>query len=284
MSQISTATSTVLFQFISESPMESFEGPSQVSRANLLEVPNVNDFSSEDEDIKPDIRHRFSPRPRRKNSASSEEEEADTPTTIARKVSFADAFGFDLVSVKEFDTWEIPNIGRNNYIEDDVFPQEEYFFSQLFTVPASQEELLREVREQKVQLESVVFLPGITCMNGIVRVLNISFEKTVYVRMTLNNWLSYYDILAEFMPNSCGSETDQFCFKISLVPPYQKDGAKVEFCIRYETSVGTFWANNNNQNYTLICHKKETPTVDNKPHTEVTDRQLKGCLKTTQSR
>ncbi|NXW19623.1 PPR3A phosphatase, partial [Circaetus pectoralis] len=264
--------------------MESFEGPSPVSRANLLEVPTVNDFSSEDEDVKPDIKHRFSPLPRRRNSVSSEEEEADTPPTISRKVSFADAFGFDLVSVKEFDTWEVPNTGQNNDIEDEVFPQEEYFFSQLFTLPASQEELLQKVREQKVQLESVVFLPGITCMNGIIRVLNVSFEKLVYVRMTLNNWLSYYDILAEFMPNSCGSETDQFCFKISLVPPYQKDGAKVEFCIRYETSVGTFWANNNDKNYTLICHKKETaPKVDNKPHKEVTDRHLKGCLKTTQS-
>ncbi|XP_075349822.1 protein phosphatase 1 regulatory subunit 3A [Mycteria americana] len=264
--------------------MESFEGPSQVSRANLLEVPTVNYFSSEDEDVKPDIKHRFSPLPRRRSSASSEEEEADTPTTIARKVSFADAFGFDLVSVKEFDTWEVPNTGQNDDIEDEVFPQEEYFFSQLFTLPASQEELLQKVREQKVLLESIVFLPGITCMNGIIRVLNVSFEKLVYVRMTLNNWLSYYDILAEFMPNSCGSETDQFCFKISLVPPYQKDGAKVEFCIRYETSVGTFWANNDDKNYTLICHKKETvPKVDNKPHKEVTDRHLKGCLKTTQS-
>ncbi|XP_009905555.2 protein phosphatase 1 regulatory subunit 3A [Dryobates pubescens] len=264
--------------------MESFEEASQVSSANLLEVPTGNDLSSEDEDTKTDIKHRFSPRPRRKNSASSEEEEADTPTTVARKVSFADAFGFDLVSVKEFETWEIPNIGQNNYIEDEVSPQEEYFFSQLFTLPASQEELLQKVREQKVQLESVMFLPGITCMNGIIRVLNVSFEKVVYVRMTLNNWLSYYDILAEFLPNSCGNETDQFCFKISLVPPYQKDGAKVEFCICYETSVGTFWANNDNKNYTLICHKKETvPTVANKPHTEVTDRQLKGCLKLTQS-
>ncbi|KAM6425329.1 protein phosphatase 1 regulatory subunit 3A isoform 2-T2 [Rhynochetos jubatus] len=264
--------------------MESFEGPSRVSRGNLLEVPTVNDFSSEDEDVKPDIKHRFSPLPRRRNSASSEEEEADTPTTIARKVSFADAFGFDLVSVKEFDTWEIPNIGQNDDIEDEAFLQEEYFFSQLFTLPASQEELLQKVREQKVLLESIVFLPGITCMNGIIRVLNVSFEKMVYVRMTLNNWLSYYDILTEFMPNSCGGETDQFCFKISLVPPYQKDGAKVEFCIRYETSVGTFWANNDDKNYTLICHKKETvPKVDNKPHKEVTDRHLKGCLKTTPS-
>ncbi|NXG78766.1 PPR3A phosphatase, partial [Baryphthengus martii] len=264
--------------------MESFEGPSQVSRANLLEVPPVNDFSSEDEDVKPHIKPRFSPLPRRRSSVSSEEEEADNPTNIARKVSFADAFGFDLVSVKEFDTWEIPNTGQNYDIEDEVFPQEEYFFSQLFTLPASQEEILQKVRQQKVLLESVVFLPGITCMNGIIRVLNVSFEKMVYVRMTLNNWLSYYDILAEFMPNSCGSETDQFCFKISLVPPYQKDGAKVEFCIRYETSVGTFWANNDNKNYELICHKKETaPKMDNKPQKEVTNRHLKGCLKMTQS-
>ncbi|NWW16340.1 PPR3A phosphatase, partial [Falcunculus frontatus] len=265
--------------------MESFEGPSQVNRANLLRVPTGNDFTSEDEDVNIDIKLRFSPRPRRRNSSASEEEEADTPTSISRKVSFADAFGFDLVSVKEFNVWEFPNTGQEDDIEDEVFPQDEYFFSQQFTLPASQEELLQKVREQKVMLESVLLLPGLTCMNGIIRVLNVSFEKQVYVRMTLNNWLSYYDILAEFMPNSCGSETDQFCFKISLVPPFQKDGVQVEFCIRYETSVGTFWANNDDKNYTLICHKKETvPKVDNKPQKEVTDRCLKGCLKTTQSR
>ncbi|NXG19841.1 PPR3A phosphatase, partial [Grallaria varia] len=265
--------------------MESFEGPSQVNRANLLQVPAINDFTSEDEDVKINIELRFSPRPRRRSSASSEEEEADTPTNISRKVSFADAFGFDLVSVKEFNIWEFPNTGQDNDVEDEVFPQDEYYFSQLFTLPPSQEELLQKVREQKVMLESILFLPGITCMNGIIRVLNISFEKQVYVRTTLNNWLSYYDILAEFMPNSCGNETDQFCFKISLVPPYQKDGVKVEFCIRYETSVGTFWANNDDKNYTLICHKKETaPKAENKPQKEVADKHLKGCLKTTQSR
>ncbi|NXD89658.1 PPR3A phosphatase, partial [Chaetorhynchus papuensis] len=265
--------------------MESFEGPSEVNRANLLKVPAGNNSTSDDEDLNIDIKLRFSPRPRRRNSSASEEEEADTPTNISRKVSFADAFGFDLVSVKEFDTWEFPNTGQENDTEDEVFPQDEYFFSQQFTLPASQEELLHKVREQKVMLESVLLLPGVTCMNGIIRVLNVSFEKQVYVRMTLNNWLSYYDILAEFMPNSCGSETDQFCFKISLVPPFQKDGVKVEFCIRYETSVGTFWANNDDKNYTLICHKKETvPKEDNKPQKEVTDRSLKGCLKTTQRR
>ncbi|NXO05985.1 PPR3A phosphatase, partial [Oriolus oriolus] len=265
--------------------MESLEGPSQVNGAKLLQVPTGNDSTSEDEDVNIDIKLRFSPRPRRRNSSEEEEEEADAPTSISRKVSFADAFGFDLVSVKEFDIWEFPNTGQENDTEDEVFPQDEYFFSQQFTLAASQEELLQKVREQKVMLESVLLLPGITCMSGIIRVLNVSFEKQVYVRMTLNNWLSYYDILAEFMPNSCGSETDQFCFKISLMPPFQKDGVKVEFCIRYETSVGTFWANNDDKNYTLICHKKETvPKAGNKPQKEVTDRSLKGCLKTTQSR
>ncbi|NWU43378.1 PPR3A phosphatase, partial [Hylia prasina] len=265
--------------------MEPFEGPSQVNRANFLQVPTGNDSTSEEEDVNIDIKLRFSPRPRRRNSSASEEEEADVPTNISRKVSFADAFGFDLVSVKEFNIWEFPNTGQENDIEDEVFPQDEYFFSQQFTLPSSQEELLQKVREQKVMLESVLLLPGIASMNGIVRVLNVSFEKQVYVRITLNNWLSYYDSLAEFMPNSCGSETDQFCFKISLAPAFQKDGIKVEFCIRYETSVGTFWANNDDKNYTLICHKKETvPKVDNKPQKEVTDRCLKGCLKTTQSR
>nr|6DNO_B Chain B, Protein phosphatase 1 regulatory subunit 3A [Oryctolagus cuniculus] len=27
-----------------------------------------------------------------------------------RRVSFADNFGFNLVSVKEFDTWELPSV------------------------------------------------------------------------------------------------------------------------------------------------------------------------------
>ncbi|CAI5785414.1 protein phosphatase 1 regulatory subunit 3A [Podarcis lilfordi] len=293
-SQISAATTqTGLFQFISENPMESFEEPGQVSRENLLEVPTLSDSLSEDEDVKATLQHRFSPSPRRRNSDSSEEMEAETPSTIARKVSFADAFGFDLVSVKEFDTWDVPITLPNDDLEDEVVPVEEFYLSPLFILPATQEELLQKVRAQKVWLESVEFLPGITCMKGIIRVLNVSFEKLVYVRMSLDNWQTYYDILGDYVPNSCDGETDQFLFKISLVPPYQREDAKVEFCIRYETSVGIFWANNDNRNYILICHKKETapPAEENKAQGEVTDKvqegvtdkYIKGCLKTIPS-
>ncbi|XP_053110320.1 protein phosphatase 1 regulatory subunit 3A [Hemicordylus capensis] len=267
--------------------MESFEEPGHISRENLLEVPTLSDSLSEDEDVKVTLQSRFSPSPRRRNSDSSEEMEPEAPSTIARKVSFADAFGFELVSVKEFDTWEVSTTLPNEDLEDEVVPVEEFYLSPLFIPATTQEELLQKVRAQKVWLESIEFLPGITCMTGIIRVLNVSFQKLVYVRMSLDSWLTYYDILAEYVPNSCDGETDQFLFKISLVPPYQRDGAKVEFCIRYETSVGIFWANNNNHNYILICHKKETapPVEDNKlQEEEVTNKQVKGCLKTQSSK
>ncbi|XP_034983900.2 protein phosphatase 1 regulatory subunit 3A [Zootoca vivipara] len=273
--------------------MESFEEPGQVSRENLLEVPTLSDSLSEDEDVKATLQLRFSPSPRRRDSDSSEEMEAEAPSTIARKVSFADAFGFDLVAVKEFDTWDVPITLPNDDLEDEVVPVEEFYLTPLFILPATQEELLQKVRAQKVWLESVEFLPGITCMKGIIRVLNVSFEKLVYVRMSLDNWQTYYDILGDYVPNSCDGETDQFLFKISLVPPYQREGAKVEFCIRYETSVGIFWANNDNRNYILICHKKETapPAKENKAQGKVTDKvqegvtdkSIKGCLKTIPS-
>ncbi|XP_067420066.1 protein phosphatase 1 regulatory subunit 3A [Emydura macquarii macquarii] len=264
--------------------MDSFEEPSQIRTDNLLEVPALNDSLSEDEDIKDTLKPRFSPLPRRRNSASSEDMEPEAPSTITRKVSFADAFGFDLVSVKEFDTWEVPTTSQNDDLKVEILTTEEFFLSPLFILPASQEDLLQKVRVQKVLLESIEFLPGITCMKGIIRVLNISFQKLIYVRMSLDDWLTYYDILAEYVPNSCDGETDQFFFKISLVPPYQRNGAKVEFCIRYETSVGTFWANNDDKNYILLCHKKETvPGVDDTSQEEATDKYIKGCLKTTPS-
>ncbi|KAM6435804.1 protein phosphatase 1 regulatory subunit 3A [Liasis olivaceus] len=265
--------------------MESFEEPGHIGKENLLEVPTLSDCFSEEEDVKATHQHRFSPGPRRRNSESSEEIEAEVPSTIARKVSFADAFGFDLVSVKEFDSWEVPTTVPNDDLEDEVLPVEEFYLTPLFLIPTTQEELLQSVRAHKVCLEFVEFPPGITCMKGIIRVLNVSFDKLVYVRMSLDNWLTYYDILADYVPNSFDGETDQFLFKISLVPPYQKEGAKVEFCIRYETSVGIFWSNNNHKNYILICHKKETASSleENNLQEEVTNKHIKGCLKTTPS-
>ncbi|XP_004382674.1 protein phosphatase 1 regulatory subunit 3A [Trichechus manatus latirostris] len=259
--------------------MEPSEEPSQISKDNFLEVPNLSDSLSEDEEVKPTFKAGFSPQPSRRGSESSEDMYVDTPSSGSRRVSFADTFGFNLVSVKEFDCWELPSGSTNLDLSKDIFHMEEYVLSPLFDLPSSKEDLMQKLQVQKAVLESTEYLPGSTSMKGIIRVLNISFQKLVYVRMSLDDWQTYYDILAEYVPNSCDGETDQFTFKIVLVPPYQKDGSRVEFCIRYETSVGTFWSNNNGINYTLVCQKKEQELEPVKPKEEVSSKHIKGCLK-----
>ncbi|XP_029089928.1 protein phosphatase 1 regulatory subunit 3A [Monodon monoceros] len=264
--------------------MEPSEEPSQISKDNFLEVPNLSDSLSEDEEVKATFRPGFSPQPSRRGSDSSEDIYLDNPPSGARRVSFADNFGFNLVSVKEFDSWEFPSGSTDFDLMKDIFHTEEYVLSPLFDLPSSKEDLMQQLQVQKAILESTEYLHGSTSMKGIIRVLNISFEKLVYVRMSLDDWQTYYDILAEYVPNSCDGETDQFSFKILLVPPYQKDGSKVEFCIRYETSVGTFWSNNNGTNYILVCQKKEQELEPGKLQEEVPNRQIKGCLKVKSSK
>ncbi|XP_025785713.1 protein phosphatase 1 regulatory subunit 3A [Puma concolor] len=264
--------------------MESSEEPSQISKDNFLEVPNLSDSLSEDEEVKATFKPGFSPQPSRRGSDSSEDMYLGTPSSGTRRVSFADTFGFNLVSVKEFDCWDLPNVSTSFDLRKDIFHTEEYVLSPLFELPSSKEDLMQQLQVQKAILESTEYPPGSTSMKGIIRVLNISFEKLVYVRMSLDDWQTHYDILAEYVPNSCDGETDQFSFKILLVPPYQKDGSKVEFCIRYETSVGTFWSNNNGTNYILICQKKEQEPEPVKPREDVPNRQIKGCLKVKSSK
>ncbi|XP_017390530.1 protein phosphatase 1 regulatory subunit 3A [Cebus imitator] len=262
--------------------MEPSEVPSQISKDNFLEVPNLCDSLCEDEEVT--FKPGFSPQPSRRGSDSSEDIYLNTSSSGTRRVSFADSFGFNLVSVKEFDCWELPSASTTFDLGTNIFHTEEYVLTPLFALPSSKEDLMQQLQVQKAILESTESLPGSTCIKGIIRVLNISFEKLVYVRMSLDDWQTHYDILAEYIPNSCDGETDQFSFKISLVPPYQKDGSKVEFCIRYETSVGTFWSNNNGTNYTFICQKKEQEPEPAKPWKEVPNRQIKGCLKVKSSK
>lgn len=258
--------------------MEPTEEPCQIRKDKFLGVPNLSDSVCEDEEVKATFKPGFSPQPSRRGSGSSEDTYLDTPTSASRRVSFADSLGFSLVSVKEFDCWDLPS-STDFDLSRNIFHTEEYVLSPLFELPSSKEELMEQLQVQKAVLESTEYLPGSTSVKGIIRVLNISFEKLVYVRMSLDDWQSHYDILAEYVPNSCDGETDQFSFKISLVPPYQKDGSKVEFCIRYETSVGTFWSNNNGTNYVLVCQKKRKEPEPVKPLEEASSRQIKGCLK-----
>ncbi|XP_070763150.1 protein phosphatase 1 regulatory subunit 3A [Enoplosus armatus] len=262
---------------LTESPMEFLGQPGPSGACNLLGVPGLSTLDVDDDEgeVVINIRPKSSPLPRRKSSVSDEDSEPEPPLCGSRRVSFADAKGLSLVQVKEFDMWDVPKLPGYDSSEGEGKDAEEYFLSPLtFSLPLSTKELFVKVREQKVELETLELLPGTTILKGVIRVLNISFTKAVYVRTTLDTWSSHFDLLAEYIPGSSEGLMDCFSFKLTLVPPFGEQGARVDFCLRYETPVGTFWTNNNNKNYVLFCHQR----VKEKPWKENVNK--KSCLKT----
>lgn len=185
------------------------------------------------------------------------DEESESPPVIRRKVSFADAFGLNLVSVKEFDNAAVTGEDVSLYLEEKLScSKEELCLSCLFTVPSSPEELDQRLQAQMVELETIEFLRGTTTVRGIIRVVNLCYTKSVYVRMSLDCWASYFDLLAEYLPGSSDRKTDKFTFKYTVVPPFEREVTRMDFCLCYDTPVGTFWANNQEMNYVMFCQKR----------------------------
>ncbi|XP_072520304.1 protein phosphatase 1 regulatory subunit 3A [Salminus brasiliensis] len=246
--------------------------------SNLLGLPGPCPWDDDDEPLGlGGIKPKSSPIPRRRSSDfSCSDDECQPPPSSSRRVSFADAFGLSLVSVKQFDSWAM--CGTSDPLEGDLRGSEvkEYFLSLLFTLPPTAEELIQKVHENKLELESLELLPGTTTLKGTIRVLNLCFDKLVYIRTSLDCWSSHFDLLAEYIPGSSDGDMDCFSFRLTLVPPFGEQGARVDFCLRYETPFGSFWANNSGQNYVLFCHEKAKDQSQNeKKHTK------KSCLKST---
>ncbi|XP_018923814.2 protein phosphatase 1 regulatory subunit 3A-like [Cyprinus carpio] len=241
--------------------------------SNILSLPASCPWDEDEESLGLEgIKPKSSPIPRRRSSASSDD--SLLPSSSSRRVSFADAFGLSLVSVKQFDTWGATD--PSGSMESDLNEDKEYYMVPLFTLPQTSEELALRVHKQKLELESLELVSGTTTLRGIIRVLNICFDKMVCVRTSLDSWKSHFDLLAEYVPGSSNGGTDCFSFKLTLGPPFGEEGTRVDFCLRYETSLGTFWANNNENNYSLFCWEK----IKEKSQNENENRR-KSCLKTT---
>ncbi|XP_067292202.1 protein phosphatase 1 regulatory subunit 3A-like [Pseudorasbora parva] len=241
--------------------------------SNLLSLPVTCPWDEDEESLGLEgIKPKSSPIPRRRSSVSSDD--SLPPPSSSRRVSFADAFGLSLVSVKQFDARGVT--GPSGPLESDLNEDKGYYMVPLFTLPQTVEELSLRVHKQKLELESLELLSGTSTLRGIVRVLNVCFDKMVYVRTSLDSWRSHFDLLAEYVPGSNNGGMDCFSFKLTLVPPFGEEGARVDFCLRYDTSLGTFWANNNEENYSLFCCEK----IKEKPP-NVCENRRKSCLKLT---
>lgn len=83
-----------------------------------------------------------------------------------------------------------------------------------------------------------------------IRVVNRSFEKEVYCRFTTNEWGTWCEEKANFIPTSSDSWSDRFTatFYVAHLNP----GQRVKFALRFVTQGNEYWDNNNGQNYSLM--------------------------------
>ncbi|XP_039864007.1 protein phosphatase 1 regulatory subunit 3A isoform X2 [Simochromis diagramma] len=256
------------------------------TRSPMDAEDNQND--DDDDDDTEDVRFipRCSPVPR-KRGASIFDETAEymrihLALSAGKRVSFADTTGGDLVDVKEFvafDSDDEDSIAKWDEEEAKYRkPEREPIYHVLseFHAPTGNA-LLQAVRTNKVEVEQMSPAENDPlAFTGVIRVLNISFHKAVYVRSTMDNWATYFDHPAEYVPGSHDGETDKFSFKLSFAPPYTTHGSRIEFVVRYETSDGDYWANNSSMNYvvTLLLTYE-----DDSAHTNINTQEKKSILK-----
>ncbi|XP_034044889.1 protein phosphatase 1 regulatory subunit 3E [Thalassophryne amazonica] len=186
--------------------------------------------------------------------------------TSQKKVRFADSLGLELISVKHFDDTDEPEVPQRilaklpkgpmhlNHL-DTKFPRaptQSVFMELQFTNPGTLPGFEQKVREVRVMLESVQ--ADEFSLSGFVRVLNLAFEKSVSLRYSLNNWITFMDSLASYVPNSSDGVTDKFCFKI-VMPTFLDSGGTLQFAIKYCVDGHEFWDNNQGHNYKVRRHR-----------------------------
>lgn len=257
------------------------------SRSPLGDGDNNNDDDDEDDDTE-DVRliPRCSPVPRKRGHSIYDETAEYMRIHLAlsggKRVSFADTTGGDLVDVKEFVAFDSDEEEDSARWEEEEAkyrkPAREptYRVYPEFNAPG-ESALLQAVRTHKVEVEQMSPVESEPlAFSGVIRVLNVSFHKAVYIRSTLDNWATYFDHPAEYVQGSHDGDTDQFSFKLSFAPPYITHGSRIEFVVRYETSDGDYWANNSSMNYvvTLLLSYE-----DDSAQASIDTQQVRGILR-----
>ncbi|XP_058837640.1 glycogen-binding subunit 76A isoform X2 [Topomyia yanbarensis] len=203
-------------------------------------------------------------RPQRVRRCSSLKTGKTPPGTPGRKkiVRFADVLGLDLADVKTF-VDEVPKVPKSAY-EDLEFtleppvqqislgPRADRVLVPLFQQPGALPCFMDLVREKQVNLENAAVTDPITLtITGTVRVRNLDFHKSVYVRYTIDNWRSFADLQASYVPNSCDGFSDKFAF--TIYGHSVQIGQRIEMAVRFHCRGQQFWDSNYNTNYVFQC-------------------------------
>lgn len=143
-------------------------------------------------------------------------------------------------------------------------PVEEQLILRLPNFPSS----TRLSTDRPVFLERIFLADDLRSVKGTVQVRNMSFEKWVAVRYTLDHWATIGEVSAEFSDSIKGGQADRFSFSIKLneLLNWPRGSAAHEtksmfMCIRYTCNSTEHWDNNESHNYQLDFRRRPMPAT-----------------------
>ncbi|XP_073459909.1 protein phosphatase 1 regulatory subunit 3D-like [Aquarana catesbeiana] len=207
---------------------------------------------------------------RRAKSLPTPAERRHLEVVVPRKkeVRFADSLGLELTSVRHFSDAEMPRVPYHvlaglrcreacpagaelSTLLFRAAPGSTHL-DPLFTNPGSRPDYLELVRQRRVCLETLQ--TDLFSISGDLRVLNLSYEKEVAVRFSVDSWKTSSEVAASFQRGFSDRYTDRFSFKLLCPMLLNKEGV-LEFAIRYRVCGAEYWDNNDGENYKVKSHR-----------------------------
>lgn len=172
-----------------------------------------------------------------------------------KQVTFADHKGLSLTKVKIFSEFNDP-IGIPLNIQEMLnsaltLVAEKDKLVLDFTQPSADYLLFRQCLESNyVCLEHCMLKEK--ALAGTIKVKNLSFEKSVKVRVTFDTWKSHKDVDCLYVKDTYpGSRHDTFSFEVVL-PDQLRPHEHIEFAICYEVDGRMYWDSNRGNNYRIV--------------------------------
>jgi hypothetical protein len=117
-----------------------------------------------------------------------------------------------------------------------------------------------ERQSAPVRVERIFLASDNQTLVGNIACANISFQKFVVARFTLDYWKTTSEVVAEFNQDVRKKHKedgyDRFNFNIKLADQANLESKTLLLCVRYQVNGQEFWDNNNSMNYQVDFIKK----------------------------
>ena len=132
-----------------------------------------------------------------------------------------------------------------------------------------------ERKLKPVRVERLFLSPDKETLVGTVAVQNLSFQKLVVARFTLDHWKTTSEVVAEYNNDLQQSSDgcDKFNFHIKLSDSSNIESKTLLLCVRYNVNGTDFWDNNDDRNY-QIDFTRVNKKSKNQPNSSLGARPL----------